>query len=694
MAFIGPRIEQEARDYKPKEDKKPIPIPPPPPPPSTAQGAGGGKVQIVDQPMEPVKTTPVYQTYYVPSGNTTSIKPDIEKEVKVQVGEAITLKVPQTVPQPSPISEVGTKTFADFKPPSPQEITQKQMGAYMAPYQGEAFKDVVKGITVPEPPYPVVGHIIAATKGAEIPGGKVPVSYDVVKGTIGIDKEIKPLNLAPVGEFAAGLVGVGEGMVNPRVPTVWGAIWEQGKGETTKWLAEHPSYTAGNVVGEVAAAVAPAAIAKVGEIRAAVKFGEDVVRVAPYAEIPKIKTIEVLEEAKPWSPKSIFVKSEEISGELKQVGEARFAPKSDFFDVRANFDVSEIKPKLTIEQGKPVWGEPKGAGFLQTSASDLEGMSGISIYKGSESSVALRGEEIIKSVIWQKPEGFVSREIVMETKPRALTDFLKITDELGWKEPIWTKPPKEIPKPDVDIQLKGLKVETPTKGEFEVLKGGGGIDVKQVVKALPKEGMEGGAVRILPTGGDISRAFAGAGMAAISGFKGISAIAPRGGSEGLKITTQTQTTPIVVPKINLDIKPSLDFKQEPAMKPDIVPIVKTTPSSIPNIAPILDVKTTPITKTTTIPITATIPFEKTFAPPITPTIETPKVIQFYPPTIIPTYPPYTEMPSIPRLPRLDVFRSAKIQPKIELPKISSRYFELVNPFGTSIVPKALRNLGI
>jgi len=149
----------------------------------------------------------------------------------------------------------------------------------------------------------------------------------------------------------------------------------------------------------------------------------------------------------------------------------------------------------------------------------------------------------------------------------------------------------------------------------------------------------------------------------------------------------------VVPTVKLNVTP--DIRTKPAAVTEFTP--KLTPYQVPKLTPTPYL--IPEIKFGTKPEIPTIPR----TPPRLTT--TPRITTYEPPTfrVPPTVPPV-----IPRVPPWQPYHPPSIKPpwvdiramptqKIKMPtmpKISSRYFELVNPFGTSIVPKALRNLGV
>jgi len=153
-----------------------------------------------------------------------------------------------------------------------------------------------------------------------------------------------------------------------------------------------------------------------------------------------------------------------------------------------------------------------------------------------------------------------------------------------------------------------------------------------------------------------------------------------------------EVVPTVKPNVTPDIrtKPAAVTEFTPRLTPYQVP--KLTPYREPKLIPNLVPETKLMTRTGTPTIMRTEPYTT-----LVPRFDTYTVpsYSFSPPSpeLVPrftqSYTPSTRLPWI-----FDVkgMPTQKIRMPT-LPKISSRYFEFVNPFGTSIVPKALRNLG-
>jgi hypothetical protein len=154
----------------------------------------------------------------------------------------------------------------------------------------------------------------------------------------------------------------------------------------------------------------------------------------------------------------------------------------------------------------------------------------------------------------------------------------------------------------------------------------------------------------------------------------------------------------VVPTVKPNVTP--DIRTKPAAVTEFTP--KLTPYQVPKLTPYREPKLIPnltpeiklVTRTGTPTIMRTEPYT-TLAPRLDTYTVPSYSFSLPPPELVPRFTPWSYTPST-RLPWIFDMKGMPTQ-KIKmptLPKISSRYFELANPFGTSIVPKALRNLGV
>lgn len=230
------------------------------------------------------------------------------------------------------------------------------------------------------------------------------------------------------GEFAAGVVGSVESIWAPTVPSASGAAFElAAKGVSsatganvdlgtysTNFLSSHPSYAMGSVVGEAIQFIAgakifsPAGNEAIGNVIGKMKYGEKAVKVESFVDAPvSTKTITTIEHA---------------GGKIYEVTETTIesklipTPKREFFVVD---DVLKEPKKITIKQGNPRWvpesslynvdaaiddapaklifeGDTmRASGKLDTFASDPKGFSKMVIDSGDNVKISIADEQII-----------------------------------------------------------------------------------------------------------------------------------------------------------------------------------------------------------------------------------------------------------------------------------------------------------
>ena len=189
-----------------------------------------------------------------------------------------------------------------------------------------------------------------------------PISIDIVNRAEIISADLLKTNpndpwtrgsanaIKASGQYFGGLVGVGESMLNPNVPNLWGVAF--GSEEQLEFMHNHPYYNIGSYVGEMAF-ILPGAK---DLFKSSMNLGKaKMIKVADYAEIPTKTSFEKIFEVN--NKEFIGGGVRTVDSEFKEMkGTTRFIPKSDLEHIAVDLQLdAKAKPTFDISMkgGKP-----------------------------------------------------------------------------------------------------------------------------------------------------------------------------------------------------------------------------------------------------------------------------------------------------------------------------------------------------